>query len=87
MKGQIMRQAGYAFLIISIILVLAGCQSSEDELSSFAGFVRQSDWPTEVKAARPGPVVKNDLPELTDTSPLEDYLVYAAFNNPGHRGL
>jgi len=78
-----MRQAGYAFLIGAIFLFLAGCQTSREELSSYGGFIRQTDWPTEVSAVHASAVSEYDVQELTDASTLKDYLVYAAFNNPG----
>ena len=81
-----MRQIGYAFLIAATIFPAAGCQNQADNLASFQEFTGQSGLPSEMSIA--ADVLETDddvasLPELTDTSTLQDYLVYAAFNNPG----
>lgn len=81
-----MRQAGYACLTSMIILFIAGCQSRENDVVAYGQFARQS---RSLPAGRPGNTATvqaaagDDLPELTADSTVQDYLAYAALNNPG----
>ncbi len=80
-----MRQTGYALLSATAIILLAGCRAPQSDSPPIAEFRRSSILLLERDAdPSSSTAVPQSVPELTlsETSTVEDYLLYAALNNP-----
>lgn len=83
-----MRKAGYVYPVLALFFILTGCESQHANSSGLDGFAGPSVLPSEVSTEIDEQESKSMAGDasgaaLTDTSTLEDYLAYAALNNPG----
>lgn len=71
-----------AYSLLFVLVLVSGCASPQKGRSGDDWGRMEAVWePSEDLAGE----ARNELPALTDEATLEDYLVYAALNNPGLR--
>ena len=71
-----MRDILNIFIMVGVILLLFGCATIQERQAL-------SDWREEDRQRHSRDAGGVRLPEISETSSLDDYVLYALLNNPG----